>query len=38
MMNEKNTVMNIAGGLGSVIFFLLLTYLFPKIINYKTSK
>jgi hypothetical protein len=35
MMNEKSTTMNITGGLTSFILLLLLTYVIPKIINYK---
>lgn len=38
MMNEKNTTMNIAGGLISVVLLLLMTYVIPKIINFKTKK
>jgi len=35
MMNEKNTMMNIASGLIAFVLLLLLTYIIPKIINYK---
>jgi hypothetical protein len=38
LMNEKNTTMNIAGGLLSVSLLLLLTYVIPKIVNFKTNK
>jgi hypothetical protein len=38
MMNEKSTVLNITGGLISLIALLLITYVIPKIINFKTKE